>query len=59
MLIHSLYKNISLITGVLPSNLTVSSSYLHGVYSAEFNVGFSNYRYVATEILSELGTTKF
>ncbi|WMT49171.1 MAG: hypothetical protein RE472_08910 [Thermoplasmatales archaeon] len=58
---HSLDKNISLITGILPSNLTVTYNYnsVNGIYSAEFNVGFANYRYVATEILSELGTTKF
>ncbi len=56
---HALYKNISLIDGILPSNLTVSSIYNNGIYSAEFNVGFSNYKYVETEILSDIQSKQF
>ena len=56
---QSLYKNISLITALLPTSLTVANSYNNGVYSAEFHVGFANYRYVLSEILNETGTTKF
>ena len=41
------------------SNITVSYSYKNNVFSAEFHVGFANYRPVLSEILNETATTKF
>lgn len=41
------------------SKITVSYSYKNNVFSAEFHVGFANYRPVLSEILNETATTKF
>ena len=53
----SLARNLSLVNGILPTNLTVSSSYASGVYNAEYKVGFKNYQYVMSEILGRFGTS--
>ncbi|MCL5888466.1 MAG: hypothetical protein M1597_00695 [Candidatus Thermoplasmatota archaeon] len=53
----SLARNLSLVNGILPTNLTVSSSYANGVYNAEYKVGFRNYQYVMSEILGRFGNS--
>ena len=47
----SLYQNISLINKILPPSAIISVSYSSGVYSAEYNIGYANYRTVLNAIL--------
>lgn len=49
----SLYQNISLINKILPPSAIISVSYSSGVYSAEYNIGYANYRTVLNAILEE------
>ncbi len=47
---QSMYKNVSLLNGILPSNLTVSTSYKNEIYHAEYNIGLKNYLYVINKM---------
>lgn len=49
-------RNISLlVTALIPSNMTLQTSYGNGIYTLETSIGYKNFDYAASQIAHELG----